>query len=142
MTKREVVKLVLDGKLPPYVPWSFSFTVEAKEKLVDYFGHNDIISAVNNHIIGLGNDIGFFEDIGDNCFRDVFDVIWDRSIDRDIGNVKGFLLSKPTLKYYKFPDPLEPRFFKDIPTLISNYGDCFRLYQIGFSLFERAWTLR
>ena len=142
MTKREVVKLVLDGKLPPYVPWSFSFTVEAKEKLVDYFGHNDIISAVNNHIIGLGNDIGFFEDIGDNCFRDVFDVIWDRSIDKDIGNVKGCVLSEPTLKGYEFPDPLEPRFFKDIPSLISNYGDCFRLYQIGFSLFERAWTLR
>ena len=33
MNKREVVKMVLDGKKPPYVPWSFGFTLEAYEKL-------------------------------------------------------------------------------------------------------------
>ena len=34
MTRREVIKTVLDGKKPPYTPWSFKFTVEAKEMLV------------------------------------------------------------------------------------------------------------
>lgn len=33
MTKREVVRLVLEGKRPPYVPWSMGFTKEAREKL-------------------------------------------------------------------------------------------------------------
>jgi len=142
MTKREIVKLVLDGKRPPYVPWSFSFTVEAKEKLTACFGHDDIAAAVDNHILGLGSDIGFFEDIGDNRVRDVFGVVWDRSIDRDIGNVEGCVLDSPTITGYEFPDPLDPRFFRDIPDMIGRYGDSFRVYQIGFSLFERAWTLR
>ena len=32
-TKREVIKMVLDGQKPPYVPWSFKFTQETKEQL-------------------------------------------------------------------------------------------------------------
>ena len=38
MTKREVVKQVLAGGAPPYVPWSFRFTQEAKEKLIAHYG--------------------------------------------------------------------------------------------------------
>ncbi len=59
MTKREVIKATLDGEIPPYVPWSFSFTREAREKLVQHFGTQDLESALHNHILGLGNDIGF-----------------------------------------------------------------------------------
>ena len=93
-------------------------------------------------MLKLGSDIGFFEIIGPDLVRDVFGVVWDRSIDKDIGNVRGCLLSKPTLKGYSFPNPLDPRFFKDITAKIDRYGDRFRVYQIGFSLWERAWTLR
>lgn len=142
MTKRDVVRTVLDGKRPPYVPWSFSFTVEAKEKLITHYGHDDIIGAVGNHILGLGSDIGFFEDCGNDRVRDVFGVVWDRTIDKDIGTVEGCVLTEPSLDGYRFPNPLDPRFFVDIPSKIERYGGLFRVYQIGFSLFERAWTLR
>ncbi len=33
MTKRDVIKLVLDGAKPPYTPWSFKFTQEPLEIL-------------------------------------------------------------------------------------------------------------
>lgn len=142
MNRRDIVRMVLNGERPPYVPWSFSFTAEAQDKLVAHYGTDDIIDTVGNHIIGLGSDIGFFEDIGDCRVRDVFGVVWDRSIDRDIGNVEGCVLPRPTLDGYDFPDPLDDRFFESIPSKIDRYGDRFRIYQIGFSLFERAWTLR
>jgi uroporphyrinogen decarboxylase len=142
MTKREVVKLVLDGKRPPYVPWSFGFTKEAKAKLQQHFGHTDLEVVLHNHLLKLGSDIGFFTDIGGDCVRDVFGVVWDRSVDKDIGIVKGCVLPQPTLRGYDFPDPLDPRFFADIPAFIGEYGDRFRVFQIGFSLYERAWTLR
>ncbi len=142
MTKREVVKLVLDGKRPPYVPWSFGFTKEAKAKLQQHFGAVDLEEVLQNHLLKLGSDIGFFEDIGNDYVRDVFGVVWDRSVDKDIGIPKGCVLSEPTLKGYAFPDPLDPRFFADIPVKTAQYGDRFRVFQIGFSLYERAWTLR
>jgi uroporphyrinogen decarboxylase len=142
MNKREIVKTVLQHKKPPYVPWSFGFTVEAREKLSHYYGQEDLEGILDNHILGLGNPIGFFEDIGDDCFMDVFGVVWDRSVDKDIGIVKGCILPEPMLSHYEFPDPSDPRFFADIPQKIDAFGDRFRVFQIGFSLYERAWTLR
>ncbi len=142
MTRREVVRTVLEGQKPPYVPWSFSFTAEAREKLVGYYGHDDLLGATESHILGLGDDIGFFEDIGNGCVRDAFGVVWDRTVDKDIGVVRGCALPEPTLRHYTFPDPLNPRYYAEIPDRIARWGDRFRVYSIGFSLFERAWTLR
>jgi len=142
MTKREVIRAVLKGQETPYVPWSCGFTKEARDKLQDHYGSTALEDALQNHLLKLGSDIGFFTDLGENHLRDVFGVIWDRSIDKDIGNVEGCVLSDPTLKHYTFPDPLDQRFFIDIPQRIAQYPDRFRVFQIGFSLYERAWTLR
>ena len=142
MTKRDVIRLVLEGKKPPYVPWSLGFTQEAKEKLRRHYGCDDLEEPLDNHLIKLGSDIGFFTELGNDRVRDAFGVVWDRSIDKDIGNVEGCRLSEPTLAGFEFPDPLDPRFFADVPARIDRFPDRFRVFQIGFSLYERAWTLR
>jgi uroporphyrinogen decarboxylase len=142
VTKREVVRDALRGGRPPYVPWSFRFTREARATLAAHFGTPDVETAAGNHILELGSDIGFFEVVGRDLYRDAFGVVWDRSVDKDIGNVTGPVLPGPSLKGFVFPDPLDPRFFDGIPRAIGRHPDRFRLYCIGFSLFERAWTLR
>lgn len=136
------MRAVLEGKKPPYVPWSFKFTQEPKELLQEYYGVEDLDVPLGNHILNLGNDYGFFDYLGNNLYQDVFKVIWDRSVDKDIGDVKGCLLSEPTLKDYTFPDPHDPRFYDNIESEIEKKPDLFRCFQIGFSLYERAWTLR
>ncbi len=140
--KREIVKLAIESRKVPYVPWQCDFTVEAADKLRKHFGEEDLERVLDNHFLKLGSDIGFFTDLGNDRFRDIFGVVWDRSVDKDIGIVEGYVLPEPTLDGYTFPDPLAPRFFEDIPEKISKYGDCFRVFKIGFSLYERAWTLR
>jgi uroporphyrinogen decarboxylase len=145
MTRREVMRAVLEHRRPPYVPWSFGFTQEAREKLAAHLGQPSeeaLHESVGNHILKLGSDIGFFQPAGRDRVRDVFGVVWDRSVDKDIGVVQGCVLPRPTLKGYAFPDPRDPRFFADIDGRIARYGDRFRVFQIGFSLWERAWTLR
>ena len=89
MEKRSVIRLVLEGKRPPYVPWSFGFTKEAKASLQAHFGPVDLEEALQNHLLKLGSDIGFFADAGSDCVQDVFGVVWDRSVDKDIGQVTG-----------------------------------------------------
>jgi uroporphyrinogen decarboxylase len=142
MTPRDVVRLVLAGKRPPYVPWSMGFTQEAKAKLCGHYGCADVEAPLQNHLLKLGSDIGFFSELGNNRVRDVFGVVWNRSVDKDIGNVEGLVLAEPTLAGYRLPDPLDRRFFDDIPAKIERFPDRFRVFQIGFSLYERAWTLR
>ena len=142
MTKRQIVKLAVEGHKVPYVPWHCNFTVEAADTLRKHFGRDDLEEILDNHFVKLGHDIGFFEDLGNDCFRDMFGVVWDRSIDKDIGNVSNCLLPEPTLQGYKLPDPLNKHFFEDIPDRLARSGDCFRVFKIAFSLYERAWTLR
>ncbi|MFI3332739.1 MAG: uroporphyrinogen decarboxylase family protein [Rikenellaceae bacterium] len=142
MTKREIIKLVLDGGKPPYVPWSYKFTAEPKEMLEKYYGVDDLDPILGNHILQLGSDIGFFEEVGKDLYQDVFKVVWDRSIDKDIGDAKGIVLTEPTLEGYTFPNPHDPRFFANIESEIAAKPDMFRVFQIGFSLYERAWTMR
>lgn len=142
MNKRELIRMVLEGKQPPYVPWSFGFTYEAGEKLQRHYGIDDLDQVVDGHILNLGNGIGFFTDLGNDLVRDVFGVVWDRSVDKDIGIVRGTVLAEPTMKGYQFPDPRHSNFYADIPDKLIHYGDRFRIFDIGFSLYERAWTLR
>lgn len=142
MNKREVVKRAIACENVPYVPWSLSFTIEAADLLRQHFGVCDLDDVLENHFLDLGSSIGFFEDIGNNRVRDVFGVVWDRSIDKDIGNVIGCVLPEPKLDGLEFPDPLDPRHFANIAQQIAKHGDRFRRFCIGFSVFERAWTLR
>jgi uroporphyrinogen decarboxylase len=142
-TEREVIRMVLDGRRPPYVPWSFGFTAEARDKLLTHYGRGcDLEDVLGNHLLGLGDGIGFFQDLGQDRLRDVFGVEWDRSVDKDIGVVANCMLPEPTLGGYRFPDPCDSRYFCDIPSRIARHPNRFRVFQIGFSLFERAWTLR
>ncbi len=60
MTPRQIIRSVLDGGVPPYTPWSFSFTVEAADKLREHFAPRDVDDVLGNHLLGLGSGIGFF----------------------------------------------------------------------------------
>lgn len=140
MTKREVVRRALDWKPVPYVPWQFGFTHEAHAKLAQHFGTERL--SLCNHFVGLGSGTGFFDDLGGDRFRDVFGVVWNRSIDKDIGVVENCVLPEPTLRDYDFPDPVDPRFFAGANETIEQHPDRFRVFNLGFALYERAWTLR
>ncbi len=142
MTRRDIVTMAVRGESPPYVPWHCDFTVEPRAALVEYFGTDDIDGAIDNHLVQLSNPVGFYEPLGNDLYRDFFGVRWNRAVDKDIGMVEGEVLPEPTLADYTFPDPHDPRFFEDIPAKLARHPDSFRVFCIGFSLFERAWTLR
>ncbi len=142
MKKRDVVQLAITGLRPPYVPWSLGFTLEAREKLVGHFGTSDLDAILDNHILSLGSGTGFFKRLDAIRYQDIFGVVWNRAIDKDIGVVEGLVLPEPTLTGYEFPDPENVIFFDAMEERIAQKGDCFRVFAIGFSLFERAWTMR
>jgi len=140
--KRTVVQRALAWQEIPYVPWNINFTIPAHAKLQARYPGRDLEELVQNHLVNLGYDIYFYEDIGADCVRDNFGVVWDRSLDLDIGVVKGQLLTRPSLKGYAFPDPTAPAVFAQADGLLEKYGDRYRFFGIGFSLYERAWAMR
>jgi len=142
LEKRRIIKEILEGKKPPYIPWHLNFTSEALEKLKNYWGNEDIEDRLNNHFLQLENFEDYFKKIDEDLYKDYFGVVWDRRVDKDIGIVKDIILKEPKLTGYDFPDPLNDFFFEDIPKKIEGYPDRFRVFFIDFSLYERAWTLR
>lgn len=142
MTQKEVMLAVLQGKTPPYVPWALSFTLEAWEKLVAHYGSDDLATLTGSHLVESGEVDIPMRPIGDDCWRDVFGVVWDRSVDKDIGIVKRYPLPEPTLDGFSWPEPCRPEFYEKIPERIARYPDKFHAFRLGFSLYERAWTLR
>jgi uroporphyrinogen decarboxylase len=142
MDKRTVMKMALEWKTLPYVPWNINFTIPSTEKLQQHFVGKDLEEVVQNHIVNVGYDTYFYHEVGNDCVQDSFSVIWDRSIDKDIGVVKGQVLIQPTLLGYAFPDPVAAYIFEHVDANINKYRDRFRIFGIGFSLYERAWAMR
>ncbi len=142
MTKKDVVKAVLNGKKPDYVPWQIGFTKEATEAVIHHYGTVDLQPILQNHIHALGFSDSVVESLGNECVQDCFGVVWDRSVDKDIGVVKGQVLEEPTLSGFKMPNPVNPLVFSRLQDQINIANGRFVQFCIGFSLYERAWTLR
>jgi len=143
MTKREVVIEALAFRPPPYVPWAWSMTRQCAERMRAHLGTEDLSSFVDSHVLALGADIGRFEDLGGGLFRDAYGVVWDRTVDRDIGTPVDWPIKRPgDLDGYAWPDAACDAPLAEAPAQIAAAPDLFRCYQIGFSLYERAWTMR
>jgi uroporphyrinogen decarboxylase len=51
MNKRDVVKLAIEGRKVPYVPWHCGFTLEAADKLRKHFSRDDLERVLDNHFV-------------------------------------------------------------------------------------------
>lgn len=144
MTKRERVISAVKHIQPDIVPYNINFTKQEYEKVMKYTGDNDYINKIGNHISSAYYDGNLYElSPGSGYWKDDFGVVWNRNCaDKDIGVIDGFVISEPSLKDYSFPLLDEARLRQDYESLVTNCGDTFKLGSIGFSLFERAWTLR
>lgn len=142
MTRRERVIAALEFKKPDYVPYSIGFTRAMHEKMVDYLGDPDFQKKIHNHIISTGlakEEI----DLGHELFQDEWGVVWNKSgVDKDIGVVENYLLEdEDELDHLQIPfDEDYIRHLLD--NLVKNKEDRFATADLGFLLFERAWTLR
>ncbi len=143
MTPKERVIKALNFEQPDVVPYSIGFTIPAHQKMVDYYGDPEFVSLLGNHLAKLSHTRkDAWVEVEPDRWRDEFGVVWNRSVDKDIGVIEDFLLKEPTLDGYAFPDPREPGLFDHYANATRANEDRFVVSQIGFSLFERAWTLR
>jgi uroporphyrinogen decarboxylase len=140
MDKRETIRCVVEGKKPAYVPWSMGFTHDSWKKLCDHYGEDSLDNVLQDHLLWVNS--ASFEDLPNKRVRDEFHVIWNRSVDSDIGVAESLLLPEPTMGNYQFPNPTAETVFEPVQEKILRAPDRYRIFGIGFSLFERAWTLR
>ena len=142
MTCKERVKLALEHKQTDKVPYEIHFTIPAYEKMQKYYNDDNFIRKIGNHLAFIGTGLPMTE-VKPGFFKDEWGAIWDRTQDKDIGNVCKYVLENASdLDKLKMPDPEDERRYSDCKNIIETYQDRFIFSEIGFSFFERAWTLR
>jgi len=140
MTPRQLVLEALAKRTPPTVPYQLGLTDAVHERLAAYFKDPDFDSKLGNAIAEERNEL--IEDIGHGEVRDMFGVVWSREQKGDFGVVKTPLLGEPDFGAYRFPEPDEKAIRAKCEHLVAKRENQYTMYTIGFSLFERAWSLR
>jgi len=139
MTERERVLLALKHEQPDKVPFNLDLTDLVYERLKEYFGDDDFFEKTGSHLAQERNES--FTEVSDTEFFDMFGVLWSREQEGDFGIVKNRALANAGFGDYVFPEPEEALIREKCERLVAQ-PDKFTMYIIGFSLFERAWTLR
>ena len=60
---------------------------------------------------------GAWQEIRPGYWRDEFGVVWNRTVDRDIGVVEDYQLKTRSLAGYTFPDPHDPQAIRQVAGL-------------------------
>ncbi len=142
-TPRQRVLDAIGHQQPDRVPWQFGYTVPAKQKLERYYGTSDLDDVLGNHLAKYRpRGPAALEEIRPGHWRDEFGVVWNRTVDKDIGVVEEYRLKGRSLDGLTLPDPHDPIRYRALPAFIAANHSRFRYVSIAFSLFERAWSLR
>ncbi|NUQ00187.1 MAG: uroporphyrinogen decarboxylase [Armatimonadetes bacterium] len=141
VSPRERVLLSFAHQQPDFCPHSMGFTQDSYKKMAEFYGDPLWGGKIGNHFATTGPNLLWTEP-APGYARDGFGVIWNRSVDKDIGVVEEPLLAEPTLEGYELPDAHDPGLYQHLAPFVANNPNHFRMANIGFSLFERAWTLR
>lgn len=143
MTPRERVYRALEFQNTDIVPYQVGFTWEAHRKLAEYYGDPGFEKEIGNHLaVTSHRKLAPWVEVKPGHFRDEWGVVWNRTVDRDIGVVENYVLPEPDLEGWQTPEPRSSEVFESYPEFIEANRDMFRVTSIGFSLFERAWSLR
>lgn len=141
MNNKERVFASLNHRQPDKIPYNISFTQKAYQNMIEHFGER-FEEQLDNCFTTLSTEKkNGWNEVEPDIWQDEFGVRWNRSIDKDIGVVCNCLITPENIYSYEFPDPEDPNRYEDFKSVIKKHNDKFVLAQIGFSLFERAWTL-
>jgi len=142
MTHRDVVLDALAFRPPAYVPWAIALNIDCAERLKTHLGTDDLSDFLDDHFLTVGAEVGQFEAVDEHRVRDRYGVTWDRAVDPDIGTPCDWPIQRPAdLDAYEWPD-IDDAVFADAAKALAAHPGRFRRYAIGFSLYERAWTMR
>ncbi len=123
------------------VPFTIKFTAEARDVMSAYYGRTfEPIRDTGCSVVASHTNNGW-EEVRPGYFRDYFGVVWNRNVDRTLGIVEDPPVPAATLGSYRFPDCDRLPVYGFVEENNRRYPDLFHMVSIGFTLFERAWSL-
>ena len=116
ITPRERVWTAIRHQAPDRVPWHVGCTLPMQRKLDEYYGTTNLDDVLGNHMAKYRARPPF-QEVRPGYFRDEFGVVWNRTVDQDIGVVEEYPLTGRSLAGYRLPDPRDPARYAPLPRL-------------------------
>jgi uroporphyrinogen decarboxylase len=143
MTPRERVQGAIAHRPTDICPYVLGFSGSLRQRLVGYLGNAGFDAGLEPHLANVGPAYPeTAERVDDGHYTDAFGVVWEEAIAGEIGMVLDPVLREPSLRGYVFPSARPPGLFDAMPAQVAAHPSRYATWSLGFSLFERAWTLR
>jgi uroporphyrinogen decarboxylase len=143
MTPKERIRSAIAHKETDYCPYTLGLGGELRERLVALTGDDGFDEKLVPHYMGVGSNYpNTSERVDDSHYRDAYGVVWEESLRGELGVVNDPVLKRSSLEGYTFPSARVPEAFESIPAQLKAHPDRYAVWGIGFSLYERAWSLR
>ncbi|UCF57586.1 MAG: hypothetical protein JSW15_03725 [Deltaproteobacteria bacterium] len=158
MNEKQRVKDCIRFEQTDAIPWQIDCTTELAEKVMkslnidkrsysvlgkNIFAYSPLDEFFGNHIaIIRARPTNSMKEVKPGIWKDEWDVLWDRRIDKDIGVPVNCLLRDMQIADLKTPDPLCPDRYRHFQPIIEANSHRYLLVKLSYSLFERAWSLR
>jgi uroporphyrinogen decarboxylase len=142
ITPRERVWQAIRHQQPDCVPYQINTTLPARAKLEVHFGTRQLDDLLGNHIVRYKSRLEYEPRPEPGMYGDEWGVVWNKTVDKDIGVPANRVLSEADVGRLVVPDPYDARRYAGLPAFFAANASRFKLFSVSFSLFERAWTLR
>ncbi|MGO8694853.1 MAG: uroporphyrinogen decarboxylase family protein [Rectinemataceae bacterium] len=140
-SKKEAFRRTLAHEVVLPVPYSIKFTLEAREKFTAFLGKPfDEVDDLGSYVVASHTNGGWTQ-VKPGFFRDYFGVVWNKTVDKTLGVVSEKTFSEPKFGTFQFPATENLPVYSTILANNKRYPEAFHMLSIGFSLFERAWSL-
>ncbi len=142
MKPRDVIINSLKHKSSDTVPYDIGFTHKARQKMIEYYNDEHFETRLTRFISNFGpSPKNSWTEEKPGFMKDQFGVVWDRTVDEDIGVPVNVQVTAENVDTFELPDPDDPSRYGDFEKRIAETQDQFRVGHLGFSLYERVWTL-
>jgi uroporphyrinogen decarboxylase len=141
VTNKERVKKAINFEETDIVPHNVIFTEQIYKIIADKIGEN-YIDKINNHITMIELVKPQIE-VKEGFFKDEYGVVWDKTgADKDIGMPASYqIATEEDFDNFNFPEVDETFVRSECERLMETDENNFRVAALGFSIFERLWTL-
>lgn len=158
MNEKQRIKRLVRFRSTDCIPWQINCTTQLADRLMDdlrltrnrqgvfsssVLKYNPLNDFFGNHLAYIRNrGLNSVREVEPGLWRDEWNVLWDRTIDKDIGTPANCVLDSGDLQGLSVPDPDDPERFAHCRPIVEANPSRYILSKFSYSLFERSWSLR
>jgi len=143
MTAKERVQAAIAHRETGVCPYYLPLDASTRQRLLEFSGNGGLLKGLEPYLQHVGPAYPETNGrIDDSHYQDAYGVVWQESVPGELGMANDPVLKYPSLNGYRFPPTRIAGLFDGLPIELAEHAGSYTYWSVGFSLYERAWSLR